>query len=72
MSNQEQRVKELTLVPKVDGKELAEIDMGEGGQDSIYKDDWVFYKAGYIMIGTNATYSYSIRIARKRVEGDRQ
>jgi len=58
-------MKEVTLVPMVNGKKSEEIDMGEGCPDTLYLNDWVFYKSGYIMVGTKATYSYSIRIVRK-------
>ena len=63
-------MKEVVLIPMVSGKKSEKIDMGKGRPDNTYQDDWVFYRSGYILVGTKATYKYNIRIARKREAND--
>lgn len=65
-------MEKIILLPIIDGNNLDEIDMGEGKQDMLYKEEVVFYKSGYIIVGNKAEYSYSIRLVRNLREGEHQ
>lgn len=55
---------------QVDGKELELIDMGEGHEDSVYKDDVVFFKMGHALNKerTLASYDYTFTLTRHRTK----
>ena len=51
-----------------DGEELSPIVMREGKEDSIYKDEVVFFSMGHVLNKerTVAPYDYTIRLTRPK------
>ena len=55
---------------EVDGVELAPIEMGEGHEDLIYKDDIKFFRMGHVfnIEHTRAPYDYTFSLSRHKTK----
>lgn len=62
----------IVLTPAIDGKKLAEIDMGKGELSIDYKEEVAFYTSGHILIDGKAGYDYNFRISRKLRSGEKE
>lgn len=55
---------------EVDGVELAPVEMGEGHEDHIYKDDMTFFSMGHVfnIEHTRAPYDYTFSLSRHKTK----
>ena len=67
-------MEEITIKVIVDGEELPPLNMGEGEEDQIYKDQIAFFRMGHVYNkeGNKAPYDYTIRLTRNKTEAEKK
>lgn len=55
---------------EVDGVELEHIEMGEGHEDHIYKEEMKFFSVGHVLNieHTRALYDYTFSLSRRKTK----
>jgi len=66
-------MEKITIKVIVDGEELTPLNMGVGKEDTIYKDQIVFFSMGHIYNkeGNKAPYDYSIHLTRGKTDEEK-